>query len=384
MPTSAPPGKSPKGITILPCRTRSELRRFENCAEDVLGDAPQFVPPIPGSIVETFLPWAPFLTTTGELAPFLALRDGRPVGRIAAIRNRLHNDYHHDLTGFFGFFDFADDEVADALFAAACDWLRQRGLTSARGPYSPSINDTCGLVTEGFENPPCVFMPWNPPRYVETYRRLGLGEIRQLYAFDMDMTVPPSPAMTRLAERAQIKSGLTTRPFKVNDLEKELRILQRLYNVTLDRNWGYVPVQWEELEHSANGLKTIADERMLYFVMQGEREVGYSISLPDINEFLRRTLPWPRGWLRLLPMLWMLKTSRPHRGRHLILGIEPEFRQRRGIAPFLYFETFRRVALGYPLAEVSWVEANNEQIVRSIEILGGTRSKVYTIWEKPL
>jgi hypothetical protein len=384
MPINAPPGTSRKGITLLPCRSRSELWRFENCAEDVLGQAPQFVPPIPGSIVETFLPGSPFLKAIGELAPFLALRDGRPVGRIAAIRNRLHNEYHHDLTGFFGFFDFADDEVADVLFAAACDWLKQRGLTSARGPYSPSINDTCGLVTEGFESPPCVFMPWNPPRYVDTYRRLGLGEIRQLYAFDMDMTVPASPVLGRLAAHAQEKSGFTTRPFNVRELEKELKILQRLYNVTLDRNWGYVPVQWEELEHSARGLKTIADDRMLYFVMQGGREVGYSISLPDINEFLHRALSWPRGWLRLLPMLWMLKTSRPRRARHLILGIEPEFRQRRGIAPFLYHETFRRVALGYPVTEVSWVEANNEQIVRSIEMLGGVRSKTYSIWEKNL
>ena len=80
----------------------------------------------------------------------------------------------------------------------------------------------------------------------------------------------------------------------------------------------------------------------------------------------------------------MLKTSRPRRARHLILGIEPEFRQRRGIAPFLYHETFRRVALGYPVTEVSWVEANNEQIVRSIEMLGGVRSKTYSIWEKNL
>lgn len=324
------------------------------------------------------------LASGGELVPFLALRDGRPVGRIAAIRNRLHNDHHRDSTGFFGFFDFTEDEVARVLFDAACTWLKERGLTTARGPYSPSINDTCGLLVDGFEDPPCVFMPWNPPRYVDTFRRLGLEEIRQLYAFDMDMTAPPNPSMVRLAERAQGKSGLSTRPFKTDELEKELRILQRLYNVTLDRNWGYVPVQWEELEHSARGLKTIADERILYFVMHGGREVGYSISLPDINEFLRRTLPWPRGWMRLLPMLWMLKTRRPRRARHLILGIEPEFRQRSGIAPLLYFETFRRVALGYPVAEVSWVEANNEQIVRGIEILGGTRSKTYSIWERPL
>ncbi|MFM8232125.1 MAG: hypothetical protein ACKOAL_12990 [Chthoniobacterales bacterium] len=335
-------------------------------------------------MVETFRPGSPFLATGGELAPFLALRDGRAVGRIAAIRNLLHNEYHHDRTGFFGFFDFADDDVADALFAAACAWLRERGLVSARGPYSPSINDTCGLLSKGFDDTPCVFMPWNPPRYVTTYERLGLSELRRLCAFSMDMTAPADPAMVRLSDRAREKSGLTIRDFDLRHPEKELRILQRLYNVTLDRNWGYVPVTWEELEHSAAGLRTIADARMLFFVMHGGREVGYSISLPDINEFLRRTLSWPRGFLRFVPMLWMLKTSKPRRARHLILGIEPEFRRRSGIAPFLYRETFRRVAVDYPVAEVSWVEANNEQIVRGIEILGGRRSKDYTIWEKSL
>ena len=384
MSTSEPPGKSPKGITILPCRSRSELWRFENCAEDVLGSLPQFVPPIPGSIVDTFLPRSPFLATGGELAPFLALRDGHPVGRIAAIRNPLHNETHRDLIGFFGFFDFADDEVADALFAAACGWLRERGLTSVRGPYAPSINDTCGLLSMGFEDPPCVFMPWNPPRYVATYERLGLSEVRRLCAFEMDMTAPASPVMVRLSDHAREKSGLGTRPFDLREPERELRILQRLYNVTLDRNWGYVPVTWEELEHSAAGLRTIAAANMLFFVMHEGREVGYSISLPDINEFLRRSLSWPRGFLRLLPMLWMIKTGRPRRARHLILGIEPEFRRRRGIAPFLYRETFRQVGVDYPVSEVSWIEANNEQIVRSIEILGGRRSKDFTIWEKPL
>lgn len=316
------------------------------------------------------------------MAAFLALRDGRVVGRIAAIRNSLHNAHHGDRTGFFGFFDFADEETADALFAEAAQWLRDRGLSVARGPYSPSINDTCGLLSEGFGEPPSVFMPWNPERYDQAYRRLGLSEVRRLYAFDMDMTALANPAVTRLAARAQTKSGLTTRPFNLSKLDSELRILQRLYNVTLDRNWGYVPVQWEDLEHSARGLRAIANPDLLFFVMHGEREVGYSISLPDINDFLHRIRRWPRGWPRLIPMLWLLKTAKPRRARHLILGIEPEFRRRSGIAPFLYHETFRRVASHYPLAEISWVEANNEQIVRGIEMLGGRRSKTYTIWEK--
>ncbi|MGA1539197.1 MAG: hypothetical protein ACO39C_02110 [Chthoniobacterales bacterium] len=385
MPTSVPPGKSPKGITILPCRSRRELRRFEDCAEDVLGEHPSFVPPLPGSVAESFRSGSPFLKAHGELAPFLALRDGRPVGRIAAVLNRTHNEYHGDRTGFFGFFDFADDETAEALFETATGWLHARGRDNVRGPYSLSVNEVCGLLTEGFEDPPAVFMPWNPPRYVDTYRRLGLAPVRTLYSFDIRLNVPADPTIAKLADRTRRRSGLTTRAFDLSDIEGELRILQRLYNVTLDRNWGYVPVKWEDLEHSAKGLKAIADPGMIYFVMHGDREVGYSISLPDINDFLHRTRPWPRGVLRLLPMLWMLKTSKPRRARHLILGIEPEFRHHVGLAPLLYHTTFQRVGgCGYDWGEISWIEANNEQIVRGIEMLGGTKGETYTLWEKLL
>lgn len=332
-----------------------------------------------------FLPDAPFSSVHGELAPFLALRDGRPVGRIAAIHNRSHNDYHHDRTGFFGFFDFADGEVAAALFDAACRWLRERGLAAARGPYSPSINDPCGLLSDAFELPPSVFMPWNPARYVDTYRALGLTEIRTLYSFRIPLDVPAPPAVEKMAERARRRSGLTIRPFNMRDIKGELRILQRLYNVTLDRNWGYVPIKWEDLEHSAAGLKAIVDPNMLFFAMHGGREVGYSISLPDINEFARRTLKWPRGFWRFLPLLWLLKTTKPRNARHLILGVEPEFRHRVGVAPMLFQETFKRVgAGGRPSSEISWIEANNTEIVRAIEVMGGRRDKTYTIWEKPL
>lgn len=227
-------------------------------------------------------------------------------------------------------------------------------------------------------------MPWNPPRYVETFGHLGLTEVRRLQAFSMDMRAAANPTVTRLAERARNNNGLSVREFRIAQIDEELRILQRLYNVTLDRNWGYVPVQWEDLEHSARGLKAIADPGIIFFVMHEGREVGYSISLPDINEFLTVARRWPRGILRFIPLAWMIKTRRPGRARHLILGIEPEFRRRSGIAPFLYHETFRRVALGYPVAEVSWIEANNEQIIRGIELLGGKLSKSYTIWEKAL
>jgi hypothetical protein len=101
-----------------------------------------------------------------DRALFVATRDGRPVGRVAAIENRWHNRHHNDRVGFFGFFDCADDpEAARALLGAAEEWLRARGLDAARGPTSPSMNHECGLLVDGFDRPPTIMTAWNPPHY---------------------------------------------------------------------------------------------------------------------------------------------------------------------------------------------------------------------------
>jgi hypothetical protein len=85
-------------------------------------------------------------------------RDGM-VGRITAIHNRRHNEFHNDSVGFFGFFDCIDNQaVANPLFAAAADWLKKQGLDTMRGPASFSTNDECGLVVDGFNTPATILV----------------------------------------------------------------------------------------------------------------------------------------------------------------------------------------------------------------------------------
>ena len=101
-----------------------------------------------------------------EAEYFLAERDGRAVGRIAAISNRLHNETHGDRVGFFGFFECVNDQaVADLLLRAAADWCRARGHDVLRGPASFSVNDECGVLVDGFETPPTLMMPIRPTTY---------------------------------------------------------------------------------------------------------------------------------------------------------------------------------------------------------------------------
>jgi hypothetical protein len=153
--------------SIYPCRTQKEQRLFERLPEIIHGRDQAFIPPFPGSIVKYLSKTSAFNRLYGEIHPFLAWRNGRPVGRIAAIINRVHNQRYGDKTGFFGFFDCENDSgLAEALFSTVAEVLRSRGLESLRGPYNRSIDDECGLL-EGFEHPPCLGLVWNP-RYYET------------------------------------------------------------------------------------------------------------------------------------------------------------------------------------------------------------------------
>ena len=100
--------------------------------------------------------------TKNERALFMAYQDGKAVGRIAAILNKEHNEYHHENIGFFGFFDVINDRnVAAALFQAAEDWLRAKGVTAVRGPANPDSNHTYGLLADGFDSMPAIMMPYN-------------------------------------------------------------------------------------------------------------------------------------------------------------------------------------------------------------------------------
>ena len=193
------------------CRTWKEERLFERLPERLHGLDPAFIPPFPGSIVKYLSPKSPFNRLYGEIYPFLAWRDGKPVGRIAAVINRVHNERYADKAGFFGFLDCEDDiALAEALFSTVGEVLRSRGMESIRGPYSPSINDECGLLVEGFEHPPCMGLCWNPEYQKALVERLGFKAVCRSFGYLLPMhrlSAPErlKPIVDRVAKRSNIK-----------------------------------------------------------------------------------------------------------------------------------------------------------------------------------
>ena len=325
---------------------------------------------------------------TADVEKFLALREGRVVGRVMAILNRAHNEFHGERAGFFGFFEVEEDyEAAAALLDAARAWLTGHGAEVMRGPVNPSTNYECGLLVEGFDLDPTLMMVWNPPYYGDFFERYGLSKAADLYAYDIAADYfNVSDKLLRVAERLQRKERVVVRPVNLKAFASEVETVRRVYNDAWSRNWGFVPVSNEEFEHLGKDLKQLVDPRVVLIAEQHlegsePRPVGFMLAVPDLNRALKkmngRLLPF--GLIKLLWHSRKISTI-----RIITMGVIRDFQSLGGGAIFLKEIYERAPAAGFPSGEMSWVLENNVMMNRAAEMIGGRRTKTYRIYEMPI
>jgi GNAT superfamily N-acetyltransferase len=317
----------------------------------------------------------------------VAERQGRVVGRIAAIHNQLHNDTHHDRVGFFGFFECDDDQaVAEALFAAAIDWLRGRGLDTMRGPASFSVNDELGLLVDGFDTPPTLMMPHNPPYYLQLIETAGFVKAKDLLVYEGGHPTRYAPVPERLARGTQLMAerlGVTLRPLRMDDFDAELARIKSLYQRCWEKNWGFVPMTEAEIDHLAAQFKPVVVPDLVPFIEKDGEPIGFALALPDLNVVLRHNR---KGWLlpALLPLFWALKRRTIRRTRILLLGVVPEWRGR-GLDAVLYHWVWTRAARhGMYWGEASWILEDNPAIIAGLVKMGFNHYKTYRVYDRPL
>jgi hypothetical protein len=373
----------PGELQIVVCDTPARRRVFENTAEDLFGGYHAFVPPFPGSVARYLNPKNGFGLRHGPTRGFLALRDGAPVGRLMAIVNRTHNIFHRDRTGFIGFPAFPDEpEIAGALFAAAAEWLSAHGCDTMRGPYNPTINDECGLLLNAEEIPPVIGMTWNPLHMVRTFEKCGFAQVREMLALLLDLKIGEPERVRKIRERIARRNSLTLRHLRLRHLRQEVETLGRLYNQTLDRNWGYVPLGYLDFLEAAREFRSIADPRMILLAESAGTPAAFAITFPDFHEILHATRRWPRA-LRLPAIASLLKIHRYRGSRLAVLGVAPAFRDR-GLTGWLFGEQQRRTSSRFATTEISWVEANNTEILENSAMMGCVPYRNYGIFEKPI
>ncbi len=371
------------GITIVPARTRRQRDAFVKLPFRLYRDDPYWVPPLIIAEKERLDPRKNPFFEHGVIEPFLALRGGRPVGRIAAIINGQHDVVYRDGVAFFGFFEAADGEVARRLLERVEEWARARGRKAVRGPANPSLNDTACLQIDAFDTVPYIMMPYNPPSYPEWVEAAGYAKVKDFYAWFFDINNSVNERAQRILRRIERTVGgvMRLRPLSRERFDRDAAIVRDLYIAAWRTNWGFVPPTEREFEYAAREMKKILDWDLAKILELDGEPVAFSVTLPDLNQVFKRM----NG--RLLPFgIFKLLFRRRYidRSRLLLLGVKPEHR-RRGLEIPLIADAIRIAEQrGWIGGECSWTLEDNTGINKGIALVGGRHYKTYRMYEKSL
>ncbi|MEM7222912.1 MAG: dATP pyrophosphohydrolase [Pseudomonadota bacterium] len=375
------------GLEIRAVHDRAEMARFIALPERLYDGQAGFVAPLRLERGDALSRAKNPYFEHAKAEYWLAWRDGRPVGRISAQIDELTQVRHGAGLGQFGCLDAEDDPaIFQALTGAAEAWLKDAGMTRCQGPFSLSINQQCGLLVEGYDEPPMMMMDFAPPYAAQRLAEQGYAKVMDLLAYDYTAEQPPPPGAEWL-ERLTADGRVVLRRLDKGRYRQELDVILDIFNDAWSENWGFVPFTEAEMSHIAAELKPILRPEMVWIAEIEGEAIAMIVCLPNLAEAFEglsgKLLPF--GWLKLL---WRLKVKGLKSGRVVMMGL----RKAHHGSPIgsaivlMLIEELREslIKIGYRRAEMSWILEDNWRMRAVIEGIGGRHSKTYRIYEKAL
>ncbi|MDX2228746.1 MAG: hypothetical protein NW220_03865 [Leptolyngbyaceae cyanobacterium bins.349] len=382
-PTAAP---QPTPFQVIPVTTPAQQEQFLNVPAIVYAQDANWVPPLRSDVTKQLATTNPFFQY-GKLQSFIAVRQGSQegLGRIVAAVNQRLIEREGINVGLFGFFECVDDAaIAQALFEAAGQWLRDQGMVRVRGPIDLSTHNNCLMQIDGFDSPPMVMMPYNPPYYPQLMEQNGWHKAKDAYAYILPLD-QPLPEEFEKAYRIACKSGVTFRPIatKGEAFEQDCISLYHLFTKAFAANWSSTPRTQEEFMEEARSLQSLVDPDVFPVAEYNGEMIGFWMGLPDYNIALKH-VNGKLNWLGILKFLWFRRQI--DQGRVIAICSLPEYRRKMVPLALIYLGMMGGIKKGKPYkqAELSWVYEDNVPSRKLIEAAGGTIYKTYRIYEKDL
>lgn len=342
--------------------TRGNLRRFTHFQIDLYKGNDCYVPPLVTDDINTLTPSKNPAFDFCEAEYFMAYRDGKPVGRIAAIINHQVNEKEKELTGRFGFVDFIDDpEVSGALLDAAEDWARSKGMRQMVGPLGFTDLDKEGVLVEGFDELSTMATIYNYPYYVDHFRRHGYVEDTTWLEFVMDVPDEIPEKMNRIADIVKSRNGLRVKKYKSRSkIKKDYgRDIFYLINETYKDLYGFSKLSERQIDSYINMYLNLLDLDLVSLIVdKDDRLVGVGISMPSLSRGLQRSHGrlFPFGWWHLLKGL----KGKNDRVDLMLVGVKPEYK---GANALLFQDLIPYyIKRGYKWAESNPEMATNEKV----------------------
>ena len=372
-------------IIKLDKTNKKHLTQFIDFPHDLYANDPNYVPMIFMEQEALLNPKkSPFFKhSTAEY--FLAKKDGKIAGRIAAIRNNNHIAFTGKKEGFFGFFDVINDfEVAKKLLDTAVEWLNTEGLTNVIGPTNFSTNETVGVLIENFNEPAFIMNTYNSPYYDKLLLEYGFKKFTDLLCYDLPTRDMPQEVVDfgEKLEKRLNERGITIRKINMKKYKEELDNFLPIYNNSWAENTGFVPMTDAEIKQIATDLKPIIDPDFIYFAEKDGKPIGAAITIPNVNEIqinIKKGRLFPTGALKILFGLKKIKSV-----RIFALGTLKEYR-RLGIDVCFYVKNIVTAReKGILRGEASWMLENNVAMNKALEHINGKVYRKYRLYEKAI
>lgn len=345
-------------LTIIPVTTKKEMKQFICFNYALYKDSPYAVPELYTDVRDTLDPNKNAAFEFCEAQPFIALRDGKVVGRIVAIINHKANSVWNKKAVRFGWVDFIDDvEVVDALFATVEQWGRERGMTEAHGPLGFTDFDPEGMLVEGFDRIGTMATIYNYPYYPVHMERMG-------YVKDVDwmeylLTAPEAlpEKHARITRIVKEKYGLRVMKYTSHSKlarERGVAIFELLNEAYADL-YGFSALSPKQIQQYINSYLPLLDLRLVPIIVdKNDNLIGFGVLLPSLAKAFQkaRGFMFPFGWWHLVKAL---KWNSTQTTEMLLVAVKPEYQGKGAVA--LIFDDIIPVHnnLGY-----KWSESNPE------------------------
>lgn len=373
-----------KTIEVEP-HNPAQVRQFLNLPFRIYANIPQWVPKLAQEARSVF-DRQHFPYYRHSEAAFFLVSDSpqsQPLGSIAVLEPRLFNDFNHTQTAFFYLFEcFNHPAAAQALFEAAFDWARRRGLKEIYGPKGFTALDGAGMLARGFEHRPALGIPYNPSYYLDYMQTAGFDTESETLSGYLSTSVHFPERIHRASELLQKRRNLKIMNFRTRaELRQIVPHLKDLYNGSLGGTSQTAPITDEEVKVLADQIIWFADPRLMKVILHKDEPVGFLLAYPDISAALQRCKGrlFPLGWLDVLLELRRTKWININGA-----GIKEEYRGLGGPA-ILFSEMYKSVSeTGYQHADLVQISADNDKMQRELRDLGINFYKMHRIYRRSL
>ena len=339
-------------IIIKKVSSKKELKTFIRFNYELYTGNPYSVPDLYDDMLNTFSSKKNAAFEFCEAEYFLAYKDNKVVGRVAAIINNRANQTWDKKEVRFGWIDFIDDEeVSSALLKAVEDWGKQKGMDTITGPLGFTDMDAEGMLIEGFDQLGTMATIYNYPYYPQHMEKLGFEKDADWVEFKLYVPDQLPEKFVRISEIILQKYKLKIKKLTRKEI-KEKHYGQKIFDLINEAYaplYGFSKMTQGQIDQYVNTYLPLLDLRMVSIVETEDGElVAAGISMASLSKALQkakgRMLPF--GWFYLLKALFI---KRPKVLDLLLVGVKPEY-QSKGVNALLFYDlvpTFKKMGFVY-------------------------------------